>query len=111
MAYSLKQPPNEEEKKSYIEYCMELHAKGIKYDKKQLVSFILGVKNQENLAELFCSELVAAALRSVGRLPKDTNPSAMTPSDVVHSKAFHGRGPNIKLNTLRYQIERPKLLG
>jgi len=54
---------------------------------------------------------VAAALRSVARLPKDTNPSAMTPSDVVHSKAFHGKGPSIKLTTLRFQTERARLLG
>jgi len=105
----LKNPLTKDEQKKYIETCLEYHTKEIKYDKIQLITFILGVNNQENLSELFCSEFVAAALRSVSRLPQDFNPSAMTPSHVVHSDSFTAKGPTIKLNMIRFQVHCPLL--
>jgi len=104
----LAKPLNSKENTKYIEKGLELHAKGIRYDTKQLVSFLLGQHNSEDLSELFCSEFAAVLLRHVERLPPDTNPSASTPSDVVHSVAFNGRAPGIRMDLLRFQVNRTK---
>jgi len=103
----LVKPLNEKESQKFIDIAMELHKKGIKYDTKQLITFFF-MHNNEDLAELFCSEFAALLLREVGRLPPDTNPSASTPSDVVHSVAYHGKAPGIKVNMTRFQVSNPK---
>jgi hypothetical protein len=102
----LKIPLNSKEKSDLISLAMKLHEGKIRYDIKQLLEFMAGRECKEDLRELFCSEMVALILRTVGRLPEDSNPSAVTPGDVVHSDCFSTRGPNVKKNLLRFQVEK-----
>eukprot|EP01118_Nematostelium_gracile_P006429 TRINITY_DN206_c0_g1_i2.p1 TRINITY_DN206_c0_g1~~TRINITY_DN206_c0_g1_i2.p1 ORF type:complete len:261 (-),score=74.65 TRINITY_DN206_c0_g1_i2:19-801(-) len=104
----LRNPLDSEEKSKLIDLIMRLHDGKIRYDIRQLIEFSLPFReNKEDLTELFCSEFVALCLRTVGRLPDDANPSALTPGDVVNADCFKTRGPNIDCNLLRIQIENP----
>ena len=45
-------------------------------------------RSEENLSQMFCSELVAAGLKAAGILPADTNVSEVSPADIVKYKIF-----------------------
>lgn len=45
-------------------------------------------RSEENLSQMFCSELVAAGLKAAGILPEDTNVSEVSPADIVKYKIF-----------------------
>lgn len=45
-------------------------------------------RSEENLSQMFCSELVAAGLKAAGILPEDINVSEVSPADIVKYKIF-----------------------
>lgn len=45
-------------------------------------------RSEENLSQMFCSELVAAGLKVAGILPENTNVSEVSPADIVKYKIF-----------------------
>ena len=45
-------------------------------------------RSEENLSQMFCSELVAAGLKVAGILPEDINVSEVSPADIVKYKIF-----------------------
>lgn len=73
-----------------------LKQEGRRYDERGAVLSgldrldVLGLtRASEDLSRLFCSELVAAALRAGGVLPEDLNPSEITPIDLVRFRLYH----------------------
>ena len=75
------------------EWCADMA--GIEYD---LVGAfrsrdtILGclLRRKADLTSLFCSELCAAALTHIGRLPADTNPSSWSPNRLCRTMVRQG---------------------
>ncbi len=45
-------------------------------------------RSEENLSQMFCSELVAAGLKAAGIFPEDINVSEVSPADIVKYKIF-----------------------
>lgn len=100
----LRKPLSESKEKKLVEKALALHKGEIQYDRKQLLSFLtLVFENEEDLNELFCSELASQLLREIGRLPPDTNPSITTPDMLVNSECYQSLGSDIGLRILRQQ--------
>lgn len=89
---TLKEALNENQLFTLKEWLNEQHFLQIKYDFSQPLGAALdmldklGLRNCTDLGNLFCSELVSAALRQIGLF--DGNPSEQTPADVVRMKCF-----------------------
>ena len=45
-------------------------------------------RSEENLSQMFCSELVAAGLKAAGILPESINVSEVSPADIIKYKIF-----------------------
>jgi len=83
--------------KAMVDWLKLNHAKRTPYDYAQMIGAGLdhlfaafGTKNREDLSEMFCSEMVAAALRYAGAVPADTSPSDATPNDCAMFPCYHG---------------------
>lgn len=87
----------ESEKESHlIEVLSDLHTKRIKYDFAQAVGsgcdiFDCLLSNKNDHKSLFCSELVGIGYKSIGLLSVESNPSELTPADIVHLPLFQER--------------------
>jgi len=81
--------------KIMVDWLKANHAKRTPYDYSQMIGAGLdrmfsffGTKNREDLSEMFCSEMVAAALRAAGVIPEDTKVSDATPVDCAGYACF-----------------------
>lgn len=101
---SLKESLEDESKIKIVEWLKEQHAKKVPFDKLQLTSlgFIqVGFKlpSEEDLDMMFCSEMVASALKHVGLISPEINASIQTPTDVVNYEIYKSTQPHILKST------------
>jgi len=83
----LKTPLSREEKEKMEKWLKELHDKDIEYNTVQMVAN-LGVSfgvwhNKEDESKLFCSQMVAAMMKLIGRVDSNVNSSEVTPDKVM----------------------------
>jgi len=83
--------------KTMVDWLKANHVKPTPYDYPQMIEAgldrlfaVFGAKNREDLNEMFCSEMVAAALRMASLVPQDTAVSSTTPSDCANFKCYEG---------------------
>jgi len=93
----LQQRPDARLEKEMVEWLKSNHAKRTPYDYEQMIGAgldrlfaIFGPKNREDLSEMFCSEMVSAALRMAGLIPQETDASDATPIDCANYKCYAG---------------------
>jgi len=79
--FPLANPLTAEEEKKLFDYLKFQYDRRAAYDVEQMVHLGLTNQNPEDLEKFFCSELVAAGLKSTGLI--NCNPSMMTPRDVL----------------------------
>jgi len=85
-----------ENEKIMVDFLKENHMRRTPYDYKQMIGagldrlfHVFGAKNREDLTEMFCSEMVAAALVKAKVLDNDkVHVSDTTPVDCVHFPCF-----------------------
>jgi len=93
----LQQPLDARLGKNMVDWLKANHSKRTPYDYPQMIGAgldrlfaVFGAKNREDLTEMFCSEMVAAALRIAALVPPDTVVSSTTPIDCANFKCYEG---------------------
>lgn len=76
------------------DFLMEQVGKGYDYEDLAKAGFdrldrFSITKNKEDAAQLFCSELVAAAFKDAGILPESTNISECSPADIIKLNIYN----------------------
>jgi len=78
-----------------VDWLKKEHAKRTPYDYAQMIGAgldrlfaVFGNKNREDLSEMFCSEMVAAALRKAYVIPQTEKVSDATPQDCANYPCF-----------------------
>jgi hypothetical protein len=104
--FPLREPLGAEEEKKIVEYLRRNHLRRVPYDYMQMLRRGLKIDNKEDGARIFCSELVACALRVAGRLPPDADAADQTPADIVAMPIF-GPPTNLKV----YDASKRRCLG
>jgi hypothetical protein len=90
----LKNPINPVKKAEMEAWLRETHNNKVPYDHVQIYNAAidwfdeLGLSNQPEFSTLFCSELVAKALKIAGVIDPSINPSEQTPDDVIKYPCF-----------------------
>lgn len=97
----LKKALSQKRKKKLHKYIQCMREKGARFDIKQLVGAGLGIKQVEDLDDVFCSEFVGAGLKQIGFDLKDIVVSEMNPIQVANLDIFE---TNARL--LRFQIQK-----
>ena len=91
--YPLTTPLDNDQQKKLVGFLKEQYDKGVQYDMKQMLLNGFVQDQEEDLSTLFCSELVAAAMKNVGIV--QCNPSVMSPGDVVGLNIYRHDTPKI----------------
>lgn len=90
----LKNPINPVKKAEMETWLRETHNNKVAYDNVQIYNAALdwfdelGLSNQPEFSTLFCSELVAKALKIAGAIDPSINPSEQTPDDAIEYPCF-----------------------
>lgn len=90
----LKNPLNPHKKAEMEAWLRETHNQKVRYDYLQIYNAAidwfdeLGLSNQPEFSTLFCSELVAKALKIAGAIDPSINPSEQTPDDAIEYPCF-----------------------
>lgn len=88
--HKLKAHLTDDEKKAMYDWLFSKHANRTPYDSVQALGSAIdlldgfGLENKPDFSSLFCSEMVAKALKIGGILPENYNPSEATPADIVN---------------------------
>jgi len=98
----LKKPLNPEQCEKVRQFILASKQKKVKYDLFQGLKMMACFKNKESSNSVFCSELVAFALKEAGVLPETVNCSEQNPYDVAKLEVYDGQYPK---TILRYQVE------
>eukprot|EP01102_Stenamoeba_stenopodia_P014873 TRINITY_DN5004_c0_g1_i2.p1 TRINITY_DN5004_c0_g1~~TRINITY_DN5004_c0_g1_i2.p1 ORF type:complete len:312 (-),score=81.43 TRINITY_DN5004_c0_g1_i2:161-1096(-) len=97
-----KEKLTKEEEERYVKYVKGLKAAGVPYDIPQALLMGTPFISKEDEKAFFCSELVAAALKHVNRIPQNVNASRVDPFLAAGFDCFeNGRAP---ARILRYTI-------
>jgi len=91
-----------EEEQQMIQYAMRKKREKVVFNLKAGAKIFFGLKNTECKDALFCSEFVAYALQTVGRMDAAVNCSAQTPFSLSLQPCYDCARPS---TCLRYQVE------
>jgi len=99
----LKEPLSDDENKRVIDLVLGMKKSKVKYGLFTGIKMMahLGAKNKEGGKAVFCSELVAYAMKQVGRCPDSLNSANAQPYDVAKLDCYEGQFPK---TLLRYQV-------
>lgn len=104
--FQIKDPFTEKEQFDMMQWCLERHASRTKYDLRQAIDAVNNNKHaplwakvltsplalltptQEDLGRLFCSEMCCKLYQIGNKIPKEINPSSITPDELLHFNIY-----------------------
>eukprot|EP01128_Nolandella_sp_AFSM9_P001979 TRINITY_DN12381_c0_g1_i1.p1 TRINITY_DN12381_c0_g1~~TRINITY_DN12381_c0_g1_i1.p1 ORF type:complete len:656 (+),score=139.29 TRINITY_DN12381_c0_g1_i1:44-1969(+) len=96
---SLKKPLTPAQESLIIENAQKYRDEGVTFDVAQLLAIGVGIQNDEDYSQLFCSEFVTTCLKVTDVVPQTVNASMMSPFEVANFDCYE---PNNQV--LRFQL-------